>query len=480
MATPPAASQFTAGRMLLLLAFAFAVMADPVSSVAYAIEAALRALDGDLGLLLPTMSLVIAIVVLVTVSYHQIIARFPEGGGAAAAVGEAFGEGWAFVPIGALMVDFALTIAISASAAASATIAYLPALAPWRVLLGVLVVLVVAGLSWFGHAGRMIFAAMTIAFIGLSVVVLFSGLGAHPGALPPAPESADMSGAFAVVLAFPVAMALATGVEAPASAIAQLGQLDDSGRRRFGQITLWLTVGIIGTVTLGLTAHAVHLGVGVPGADSTQIADLARVTVSPPLFAAFQFITALLLLSAASSSFQAGPGLLKALAAAHHPGESTLGILPAVLGRTNRHHTPSWGLGCFTVAAAALTIAAGGQDQNLVLFYAAAVFLSFLSGLLAMARLSHRDRRPVAVAVNLVGAAAVGFTVTVNLVRGAPLASMAAALLIAVVLHSLWIRAGRQAGVHHAGRHSQAVRVAPRRWAPGYSVRSVQPPERQH
>ena len=49
----------------------------------------------------------------------------------------------------------------------------------------------------------------------------------------------------AVVLAFPVAMALATGVEAPSSAIAQLGQLDQHGRRRFGQITLWLTLGIV-------------------------------------------------------------------------------------------------------------------------------------------------------------------------------------------------------------------------------------------
>ena len=36
-------------RALLFFGFAFAVMADPVSSVAYAIEAALRALDGHLA-----------------------------------------------------------------------------------------------------------------------------------------------------------------------------------------------------------------------------------------------------------------------------------------------------------------------------------------------------------------------------------------------------------------------------------------------
>ncbi|MDQ6818364.1 MAG: amino acid permease, partial [Actinomycetota bacterium] len=46
-------------------------MGDPVSSVAYAIEAALRALHGDLQLLLPAMGIVLGIIVLVSVNYHQ-------------------------------------------------------------------------------------------------------------------------------------------------------------------------------------------------------------------------------------------------------------------------------------------------------------------------------------------------------------------------------------------------------------------------
>lgn len=98
-------------------------MADPVSSVAYSIEAALRALDGDLGLLLPAMGMVVALIALIIVNYHHLVARYPQGGGAAAAAGDAFGEAWAFIPIGALIVDFALTIAISSAAGASAIIA---------------------------------------------------------------------------------------------------------------------------------------------------------------------------------------------------------------------------------------------------------------------------------------------------------------------------------------------------------------------
>lgn len=66
-------------RSVLFFAFAFAVIADPVSSVAYAIQAALHALDGDLSRLLPTMALVVGLVALVTANYWQLVARFPKG-----------------------------------------------------------------------------------------------------------------------------------------------------------------------------------------------------------------------------------------------------------------------------------------------------------------------------------------------------------------------------------------------------------------
>ena len=440
---------------VLLLAFAFAVMADPVSSVAYAIEAALRALHGDLGLLLPTMGLVVGVIAIVIINYHAVVARYPQGGGAAAAAGDAFGEAWAFVPIGALIVDFVLTIAISSAAGSSALIAYVPGLAPWRIPLAVALTVLVAGVTWFGHLGRAVFAVMTLAFIAVTVAVLVSGLSApaHPsGTITVTPGH---GAPLAVALAFPVAMALATGVEAPSSAIAQLGQLNDAGRRRFGRVTLWLTLGIVGAITLGLTAEAVHLRIGIPGADSTQIADLAQRAANPALYGVFQLVTALLLLSAASSSFQAGPGLLKALArrdrrADGGQGTADTGILPRLWGATNRYHTPYWGVVLFLVISAVVIAVAGGQDQRLVLFYAVSVFLSFLAGLLAMAVFSVRERRYGHLVVNLVGVVAVGFTLIVNLARGEPIVSLAAALLIAVVLYGLWVRAGRPRGIRTA------------------------------
>ena len=442
-------------RLLLLLAFAFTVMADPISSVAYAIEAALRALDGQLTLLLPTIGLVVAVIGLVTWNYHHLVARFPEGGGAAAAAGAALGEAWTFVPIGALVVDFVLTISISIAASGAAIIAYFPVVADYRVPLALGLLLLVGGISSFGHGGRTIFALMTLAFVAISATLLLVGWmhGAPPrltGTIPSTTASPGSSNAslLSVLLAFPVAMALATGVEAPSSAIAQLGQLNSWGRRRFGQVTLWLTLLIVGSLTLGLTGLAVHLGIGLPPANSTQIAEVARAAGSNGLFSAFQAATTILLLAAASSSFQAGPGLLKALA--HLPGDPTSGseILPSWLGRTNRHHTPYLGLVVYLLIAALVLVMSGAQDQTLVLFYAVAVFMSFLIGLLAMAYL-FRDR-PGLLSINLLGAGTVAFTLVMNLLRGLPIISLAVALLIAGGLYARWVHAGRPRGIASA------------------------------
>jgi hypothetical protein len=437
-----------ASRTVLLLAFAFTVMGDPVSSVAYAIEAALRALHGDLALLLPTMAIVVAIIGLVIGNYHRLVARFP-GGGDAAAAGAAFGDGWAFLPLGSLIVDYALTIAISVAAAASAIIAYRPELATVRIPLALLLLAAVAGLTWFGHHGRTVFALMTVSFVVIGSVVILNGLidPTGSGGAPLTPPAFDRSPPLAVLLAFPVAMALATGVEAPSSAIAQLAQLDTRSQIRFGRITLWLTLAVVGWLTLGLTVVAVRLRVGVPAADSTQIADLARAAVGTGgLFAAFQLSSAVLLLAAASSSFQAGPGLLKALSAV--PGG--VGILPGPLGRSNRHHTPYWGVCVFLLVAAVIVVGARGSEQELVLFYAVAVFLAFLFGLLSMHRFARAEGRWRLRVLTLVGLAAVIVTLAVNLGRLYPIASLAAAAAIAATLQRLWVRAGRPRGAADA------------------------------
>jgi hypothetical protein len=440
-------------RSVLLFAFAFAVMGDPVSSVAYAVEAALRALGGNLVLLLPTMAIVLAIIALIAVNYNQLYVRFSRGGGDASAVGSAFGERWAFLPIGALTVDYALTIAISIAAGSSAVIAYLPGLAPFRIPLALALLLLVGGLTWFGHRGRVLFALMTLAFVGVASIVLLIGLVAPHGhgTAPLRPAGAHF-GPVAVLLAYPVAMALATGVEAPSSAIAQLGALDDAGRIHFGRVTLWSMFAIVAWLTVALTVLAVRLRVGVPTGHETQMSQIGRTAVgNGPLFAGFQLTTAILLLAAASSSLQAGPGLMKALA----KGSGGIGVLPRGLGRVNQHRTPYASVALFVAISGLLIVVADAREQELVIFYAVTVFVAFLCGLLAMARFFRRERRRLLLAVATIAALAVAVTLCVDLARLTPLVSLAAALAISGALYALWLSAGRPTGVAEAERLSE-------------------------
>jgi Amino acid permease len=439
------------GKGILFVAFAFTVMADPVSSIAYAIEAALRQLDGDLADLLLTMALVIATIAIVAATYHQLIRRFPKGGGGARSVASAYGDRWAFVPLGALLVDFVITVAISCAAGASAIIAYVPALAEGRVALALaLTTLVAIGIS-FGHRGRLAFATATLLFIALAAAVLVAGGLGGAGVEPRSGEGSEqlLGGAALIpaLLAMPLAMALATGIEAPSDAIAQLGQLSRPERRAFGQWTIWLTVGIVATLTLGIAVLAVSNGIGLPPEDSTLLAEVARWSIGEgAVFAGFQVASALLLLAAGASSYLAASGLLKALALIG-AGREDGGLVPRRFGRLNRFHVPLWGILLVLVASALLILAARGRDQELVQFYAVSVFAGFLGALLGCARLSHADRRWGELAVNLIGAAIVGFVLALNAGRTNGAIALAASGLVALYLYGIWVRRGRPAGV---------------------------------
>ena len=58
-------------------------------------------------------------------------------------------------------------------------------------------------------------------------------------------------------------------------------------------------------------------------------------------------------------------------------------------------------------------------------------------------------------ATNLLGAIAVAFTLVVNLARGYPLLALAGTAMIAGLLYSRWVRAGRPAGLEEIERHAE-------------------------
>lgn len=431
------------GRLHLFVAFAFTVMADPVSSVAYASEAALRGLDGDPASLAPTMTAVVVVVAIVAGTYDQLIRRFPDGGGGPEGVAAAFGDGWAFLPLAALLVDFTLTIGVSTAAAAAAVIAYAPGIADGRLLLALALVGGVGAGVLLGHRGRIGFAIATQAFVILALAVIVVGFGdpAQPAADDGRSPFGD-AGFGAALLALPLGMALATGVEAPSNAIAQLPQLADRARAGFGRLTLWLMVAIVGTLTIGLVLLTERLDVIAIGDDSTLLAELARASFGDgAAFGVFQLLSAALLLAAAASSFLAGSGVLKALSRLGADRDG--GLLPRRFGLENRFLTAYWGVAALLAVAAAMLIAADGDEQALVPFYAVSVFASFLAATLGCAKLSLADRNYGAFGVNLAGAALVALVLALNLTRLDSAIALAASGLLALALWWRWVRRGR-------------------------------------
>ncbi len=431
-------------RLFILLGFAGSVMADPVSSVAYSIESGLRHLEGDPTLLGLTMATVLVIIGVVTANYWQVIGLFPDGGGSAEAAGAVLGTGWVFVPFGALVVDFLLTIAISVSAAASAIVAFVPALEHFRVGVACALLAFVTTLVLSGARGRLVLAGMTALFVGGVVHVVFAGVslplfgGSAASAL-----AADPGGSvWHLLFAVSASMALATGVEAPASSIAELDTLTVSGRIRAGRTTLLVTVIVVVVATIGLTMLVLQQDAGIPPKGQTLISHVVRQAIGDGLvFDSFQFVTCLLLLAAASSSLQAGPGLTKALSlgGVGH----TKPLLPSAFARSVHGGVPWIGVGVFALVSAALVVAVGAAEQQLVQFYAVAVFVAFAFGLAAMMRHNLRERRTALLIVNSFGLLAVGTVLAVNLLRGWPLLAVLASIAIAIPLWDRWRRSGR-------------------------------------
>jgi hypothetical protein len=188
-------------------------------------------------------------------------------------------------------------------------------------------------------------------------------------------------------------------------------------------------------------------GIGLPPANSTLLAEVARASVGDgAVLAAFQAASALLLLSAAASSYLAASGLLKALALVGARRDEG-GLVPGRFAHLNRFYVPPWGILLVLVASASLIALARGHDQELVHFYAVSVFAGFLAALLGCARLSHRDRRWAELGVNLAGVVIVSFVLALNATRTDGAIALSASALVAFYLYRVWVRRGRPAGV---------------------------------
>src|SRR5271155_1663782 len=174
---------------------------DGLSSAAYGPEAALSLLI-PLGLLgvryiLPVSVAIIALLIIVYVSYLQTIAAYPSGDGSYTVARFNLGASASLLAAAALLTDYILTAAVGISAGVGALVSAVPALLPHMVSLcvSILIIITIVNLRGVREAGA-VFAIPTYFFVGTLLMTIVGGLfrvllsGGHPTpavAPPPAP-----------------------------------------------------------------------------------------------------------------------------------------------------------------------------------------------------------------------------------------------------------------------------------------------------
>src|SRR5437899_9195988 len=152
---------------------------DPISSVAYATEAAMVVLVGaGIAALHDVLAISIGIAALLAIvgfSYTQTVRAYESSGGAYVVAKENLGTLASLVAAAALLTDYVLTVAVSVSGGILAITSAAPSLYSSRVLLCVVcvVLLTVVNLRGVRESG-LLFAIPTYGF----VVVLYGAIGA--------------------------------------------------------------------------------------------------------------------------------------------------------------------------------------------------------------------------------------------------------------------------------------------------------------
>src|SRR5262249_32663005 len=175
---------------------------DPISSVAYATEAAMVVLIGvSVGALREIVPISIAIAVLlaiVTLSYRQTVHAYETSGGAYVVARENLGVLPALVAGAALLTDYILTVAVSVASGIFAITSAVSFLDGWQLELSIVCVIAIMLVNLRGvREAGIAFALPTYAFIGALFTTIGVGLakcaaGTCPTAVTPHPLAAGV------------------------------------------------------------------------------------------------------------------------------------------------------------------------------------------------------------------------------------------------------------------------------------------------
>ena len=401
-------NRHTLGHQRLAKRYALGILSsDCISSSAYGSEQILIALLPAFGLaafaiLMPMTAVVLIILLIITLSYRNVINVYTKTGGAYIVSRDNFGPVVAQIAAVALMLDYIVTVAIQSAAGVAAIISTFPSLHPWKIpmILFVIAFLTYGNLRGVKEAGKA-FALPTYFFISCMFIVFGIGIYRHfagtletlstdqVGAVPLGEGHGLLTFAaiFILLRAFANGGSSLTGLEAISDGVALFQQPEHVNARR----TLFVMSGLLGSLVLGVSwfAHRIHAmpyETGTP----TVISQIAKTIVGDGVFGQTMFVlvqlaTMLILFAGANTTYSAFPLLCNFVA--------TDGYLPRQL--TKRGHRLAFSNGILLLSGGGifLVLFTAGSVEHLVAFYALGVFTGFTLAGFGMVRhaLRHKE-----------------------------------------------------------------------------------------
>ncbi|MGN7189084.1 APC family permease [Microbacterium enclense] len=377
---------------------------DALSSVAYAPQELLMILlIGGTALLTLSPWVAVAVVLLLVVvvlSYRQLIKAYPSGGGDYEVASKNLGEIPGVIVAAALLVDYVLTVAVSVASGVDNIISALPELNPFRVeiAVGFVILIVIVNLRGVREASS-VFAIPTYLFIGSVAVMIVVGLIRTLAGDAPVASSAEydvqaesLTQAALILLvlrAFSSGCSALTGVEAVSNGVPAFRM----PKIRNAQTTLTLMGGIAILLFAGLTALALiakvhyaenpcHL-IGFDCVNNPQPSLMAQVAAATfgagsIFFFVIQAATACVLLLAANTAFNGFP-LLGAVLARD-------GYAPKALNTRGDRLVYSNGMIILGIVAIGVLIVYQANLTTLIQLYIIGVFVSFSLGQIGMVK----------------------------------------------------------------------------------------------
>ncbi|MET8423904.1 APC family permease [Nocardia sp. NPDC004860] len=352
-----------------------ALSLDALSSVAYGPEAIVLALIpagiGAVSWTLPVSLAITALLLVLVLSYRQVIAVHPDGGGAYAVAKKDLGRGAALLAAASLVVDYVLTVAVSLAAGAASLASAFPALADHLLLVTLLGLVVLTVLNLIGIAeSAKVLMGPTIVFILAIFAVIAGGFLHHdPVAiigtdLGPV-EPVESVGIVLLLKAFSAGCSALTGVEAIANAVPAF-RTPAVKRAQHTEMALGALLGIM-LIGLSMLIRQYDM---VPRGDVTILAQLSAAAFGTGwMFYLTNIAVTVVLVLAANTSFGGLPVLLSLLAKDHR-------VAHAFAMRSERP-VFRYGVAALAILAAIVLLIVKADTHRLLPVFAIGVFIGF-------------------------------------------------------------------------------------------------------